>query len=148
LKNVGPLVFLFLKTLKVFGFQIISLDRWRLFHKRVVRTKLLSTFFCVLGFGLRLLLCLTSLSKNISVISWLSVLLVEETRVLRPVASHWQTISHNVVSSTLHHEQDSNSLFCYITVRSSENIQLSISFIGACCIIDTTFIVRGISILM
>ena len=41
--------------------------------------------------------------NNISVISWRSVLLVEETRVpgenLRPVAGHWQTLSHNVVSS-------------------------------------------------
>jgi hypothetical protein len=41
-------------------------------------------------------------SNNISVISWRSVLLVEETRVPRenhrPVASHWQTVSHNVVS--------------------------------------------------
>ena len=41
---------------------------------------------------------------NVSVILWLSVLLVEETRVpgenQRPVASHWQTLSHNVVSST------------------------------------------------
>ena len=40
--------------------------------------------------------------KNISVILWLSVLLVEETRVPwedhRPVASHWQTLSCNVVS--------------------------------------------------
>ena len=42
--------------------------------------------------------------NNISVISWRSVLLVEETRVPgenhRPVASHWQTLSHNVVSNT------------------------------------------------
>jgi len=42
--------------------------------------------------------------NNISVISWHTVLLVEETRVpwenLRPAASHWQTLSHNVVSST------------------------------------------------
>ena len=42
--------------------------------------------------------------KNISVISWLSVLLVEETGVPkenhRPVASHWQTLSHHVISST------------------------------------------------
>jgi hypothetical protein len=42
--------------------------------------------------------------NNISVISWQSVLLVEETRVPRenhrPAASHWQTLSHNVVSST------------------------------------------------
>ena len=36
----------------------------------------------------------------------------EETGVLgeihRPVASHWQAVSHNVVSSTYHHERDSN----------------------------------------
>ena len=46
---------------------------------------------------------------NISVISWRSVLLVEETGVLGenhwPVRSHWQTWSHNVVSSTPHHER-------------------------------------------
>ena len=51
--------------------------------------------------------------NNISVISWQSVLLVEETGVLRenhwPVASHWQTLPHNVVSKTHRHEQDSNS---------------------------------------
>ena len=42
--------------------------------------------------------------NNISVISWRSVLLVEETRVHRenhwPAASHWQTLSHNIVSKT------------------------------------------------
>jgi len=47
--------------------------------------------------------------NNIPVISWRSVLLVKETGVPRkkhwPVASHWQTWSHNVVSSTPHHEQ-------------------------------------------
>ena len=45
---------------------------------------------------------------SITVISWWSVLLVEETGVPgenhRPVASHWQTLSHNAVSSTLRHE--------------------------------------------
>ena len=45
-----------------------------------------------------------------SVISWRSVLLVEETGVPgenhRPVASHSQALSHNAVSST---EWDSNS---------------------------------------
>ena len=39
--------------------------------------------------------------NNISVISWQSVLLLEETggprENHRPVASHWQTLSHNVV---------------------------------------------------
>ena len=42
--------------------------------------------------------------NNISVLSCWSVLLVEETGVPaenhRPVASHWQTVSHNVLSST------------------------------------------------
>jgi len=45
--------------------------------------------------------------NNISVVSWWSVLMVEETRVPRenhrPVASHGQTLSHNVVSSTDRH---------------------------------------------
>ena len=48
--------------------------------------------------------------SNISLILWLSVLLVEETRVPgvnhQPAASHWQILSHNVVSSTPCHEQD------------------------------------------
>ena len=43
--------------------------------------------------------------NNISVISWRSVLLVEETRIPgenhRPVASNWQTLSHNVVHLAL-----------------------------------------------
>ena len=42
--------------------------------------------------------------SNISVISWGQVLLVEETGAPGEnhwhVASHWQTLSHNVVSST------------------------------------------------
>jgi hypothetical protein len=51
--------------------------------------------------------------NNISVILWLSVLLVEETGVpgqnYRPAASQWQPLSHKVVSSTPRHEWDSNS---------------------------------------
>ena len=43
--------------------------------------------------------------NSISVLLWRSVLLVEEIEVLgenhRPVASHWQTLSHNVVSTGL-----------------------------------------------
>ena len=46
--------------------------------------------------------------NNISAISWRQVVLVEETGVFggnhRPVASHWQTLLHNVVSSTPRHE--------------------------------------------
>jgi hypothetical protein len=51
--------------------------------------------------------------NNISVISWRTVLLLEETGVPRenhhPVASHWRTVSHNVASSTPRHERGSNS---------------------------------------
>ena len=48
--------------------------------------------------------------NTISVISRQSVLLVEETGENHwPVASHWQILSHNVVSSTPRHEQDSSS---------------------------------------
>jgi hypothetical protein len=51
--------------------------------------------------------------NNILVILGLSVLLVKETGVPgenhRPVASHCQTLSHNVVSSTPCYEWGSNS---------------------------------------
>ena len=51
--------------------------------------------------------------NNISVISWWSVLLVEETGVpranLQPAARHWHTLSHKVVSSTPHTTRYSNS---------------------------------------
>jgi len=44
--------------------------------------------------------------NNISVITWPSLLLVEETgENHKPVISHWQTLSHNVVSSTPPHDQ-------------------------------------------
>jgi hypothetical protein len=50
--------------------------------------------------------------NNMSVISWQSVSLVKETGVPGenhwPVASHWQSLSHNVVSSTPRYERDSN----------------------------------------
>jgi len=58
-------------------------------------------------FGLVWFIVFNATFKNISVISWRSILLEEETGV--PVASHWQTLSHNVVSSTPRHERDSNS---------------------------------------
>jgi hypothetical protein len=51
--------------------------------------------------------------NNISVMSWQSVVLVEKTggpgETHRPVTSHWQTWSHNVVLSTPRHEWDSMS---------------------------------------
>jgi hypothetical protein len=51
--------------------------------------------------------------NNISVILWRPVLLVEITEIHgenhRPAVRHWQTLSHNVISSTSRHEPDSNS---------------------------------------
>ena len=48
--------------------------------------------------------------NNILVISWHSVLLVEEIgENHRPVTSHLQVLSHNVVSSKPCHEQGLNS---------------------------------------
>ena len=51
--------------------------------------------------------------NNISVITWRTVLLVEDTGVSRetrrPAASHSQTLSHYVVLSTTRHERGSNS---------------------------------------
>ena len=56
---------------------------------------------------------LNTIFNNISIISWRSVVLVEVNgvpgEIHRPVGSHWQTLSHNVVSSTPRHEQDSNT---------------------------------------
>jgi hypothetical protein len=47
--------------------------------------------------------------NNISAISWRPVLFVEETCVHgenhQPAASHWQTLSHSVVSSTPRHQR-------------------------------------------
>ena len=59
--------------------------------------------------------CLMPLSTmfQLSVISWWSVLLVKVTGVPEenhwPISSHWQTLSHNVVSSPPRYEQGSNS---------------------------------------
>jgi hypothetical protein len=64
--------------------------------------------------------------NNISFISWRSVLLVEETGVPgenhRSVASHSQTLSHNVVSSTPRHERGSN--FCGDRTDCSRHLQI------------------------
>ena len=62
--------------------------------------------------------------NNLSVISWLSVLLMEETRLPgennRPAASHWQALSHNVVSSTSR-----------LTGIRSHNFRIYIDYIGS-----------------
>ena len=59
------------------------------------------------------LMVLNTTFNNISVISWWPVLLVEDIgepgENHRPVASHWQAVSHNVTPSTPCHERGSNS---------------------------------------
>jgi hypothetical protein len=64
-------------------------------------------------YGLAWFMVFNAIFNIISAISWQSVLLEDETGVhgenQRPVASHRQTLSHNVVSSTPHHERGSNS---------------------------------------
>jgi len=61
------------------------------------------------------LMVLNATFNNISAISWRSVLLVEETGVTgenhRPAASHWQTLSHNAVSSTSGHERNQTRIY-------------------------------------
>ena len=59
---------------------------------------------------------------NISVISWRSVLVVKETGLpgenYRPVTTYWQTLSHNVISSTPRLSGVSNfveSTKCYVS---------------------------------
>jgi hypothetical protein len=63
--------------------------------------------------GLGWIMVFNATFNNISVILWRPFLLVEESRVHgenhRPVASHWQTWSHNVVSSTPPNERGLNS---------------------------------------
>ena len=49
--------------------------------------------------------------NNVSAISWLSILLVEETgEHYRPVVCHWQSLSHNVVSSIPRHQFELTTL--------------------------------------
>jgi len=68
--------------------------------KRIINSKIaviVCLFVCLMMFNVTF--------NNISVISWWSVLLVEETggprENHRPVASHWQTLSHNAVHLSL-----------------------------------------------
>jgi hypothetical protein len=90
---------IFINTTRFFFFQWLTAGRW--FYPSAP-----------VSFN-NIVLVLTANFNTISDISWRSVILVEETAVPgenhRPVASHWQTLSHNVVSSTPRHEKDLNS---------------------------------------
>ena len=80
--------------------------------------------------------------NNISVISWQSVLLVVPRENHQPAASHWQTLSHNVVSSIpgLSRIQTNNGTDCIGSYKSSYHMittpkapfVLGIYFIGTC----------------
>ena len=59
-----------------------------------------------INIGVRVMV-FNTICKNISAISRWSILLVEETGV--PRENHWQTLSHNAVSSTPQLEQGLNS---------------------------------------
>ena len=66
--------------------------------------------------------------NNISVISWRSVSLVEETgENHRPVASHSQILSHNVVSRTPHHERGSTHMMGTDWIGNYESIYHAIT---------------------
>jgi hypothetical protein len=66
-----------------------------------------NTIFVMEVVGLGWFMAFNVAFNNSSVISWWSVLLVEETGVPvenhHPVPSHYQTLSHNVVLSTPRH---------------------------------------------
>ena len=83
--------------------------------------------------------------NNISV-----VILVKETEVPEennwPAASHWQTLSHNVVSSTPRHEWGSNSQLPY-NATTEKQIEKEVSLIVCCMVhrnvIDICFLGRN-----
>jgi len=78
--------------------------------------------------------------NNISVISWRSVLLVEEIggpgENHRPVASHWQTLSHNVVHLALIEIRTHNISDCI----GSCNCNLSLPFRSSLLILKTVML--------
>ena len=71
--------------------------------------------------------------NNISVISWQSVLLVEETVVPwenhQPAASHWQTLSHNERDSNSQHYCRISAGFYYTKVKWSNSYKFLRPFI-------------------
>ena len=84
--------------------------------------------------------------NNISVISWRSILLVEETggpgENHRPVTSHWQTLSHNVVPLTLidirTHNHGNGICTTYITIVKCYYICFFIQFSFLCSFFSKT----------
>jgi len=81
--------------------------------------------------GVRVIVC-NSTFNNISVILWLSVLLVGETGVLGenhwPATSQWQTLSHNFVSSAPRHVRNSNSQLIWSIMNKIIHLYLLVFF--------------------
>jgi hypothetical protein len=44
----------------------------------------------------------------------------------RPVASHWQTLSHNVVLRKPHHERDSNSQLKQLNIKKTTTFEMDV----------------------
>ena len=82
--------------------------------------------------------------NNISDISWRSVLLVEETGEPganhRPATSHWQTLSHNVVSSTPRLSGIQTHNYHTITTTTAPLIIGYLSYTNISCLINRIFI--------
>ena len=81
-------------------------------YKTVVKNKRYrKTKWATLSIMLRLrFMVLNTTFNSMSVISWRTILFVDETgENQRYVASHWQILSYNVVSSTPRHEWDSGN---------------------------------------
>ena len=83
------------------------------FNILCIMFKILAVRSVICEVGLDWFMIYNATFNSMSVILWRSVLLVEETGVpgekKRLVASHWQSLSHNFVSTTHRHERDWNS---------------------------------------
>jgi hypothetical protein len=100
--------------------------------------KSLITIVCINCYYFRIMIMVFNATfNNISVIWWRSALLEEETGVPgenhRPATSLWQTLSHNVVSSTPRHERDHGMNKCKQKqsgrfLSESESVQFYLSF--------------------
>ena len=91
--------------------------------------------------------------KNISVISWRSVLLEEETRVPgenhRSALSYWQPLPHNVVSSNMKQQTDqciefNNNRLCYhrnsYSYMYTKTSDVSLQVLGLWCLMPLSTI--------
>jgi hypothetical protein len=88
---------------------------------------------CILGnistLGIRVMV-FNATFNTILAIAWQWILLVEEIRVHgedhRPSVSHWQTLSHNVVSSTPRHISELLNSDLYIIFQIVKNYRMSL----------------------